>query len=144
MNGSAWAYGRIALNTAAVVVGAVFILVGLSAVVVGYDYYITLKKADEPIQDQLEEQGLPGVPGLDLGDRAQVSLAASVVGAVVALVGGVVLAYGALTEPKDGAPRLNLVSGATNFCECCGKPSSPNAGSCPGCGWQIGPPEKSP
>ena len=130
------------MNIGAVVVGAAFILAGLLAVVAGYDYYVAMKEADELIRDQLEEQGLSGVQGLDLGDRAKVGLAASVVGAVVAPVGGVVLVYGTLAEPRDATRELNLASGVTNFCECCGEPISPNAGSCPSCGRQIGLPEK--
>ena len=143
VTGRPWARGRIALNTAVVAVGAAFILAGLSAVVAGYGYYVAMKEADEAVQDRLEEQGLAGIPGLDIGDRAEIGLAASVAGAVVALVGGVVLAYGALTRSKDTTPQLNLASGATNFCGCCGEPISPNACSCPSCGRQIRPPEYS-
>jgi len=129
----------VALNTAAVVVGAVMALVGLSAIVAGYDYYVTMKEADEHLHDQLEKQGLSEIPGLiDLGDRAKVGLAASVAGSVVALIGGGVLAYGLLKKTGDIPPQLNLPPGATNFCEHCGKQVSTNAASCPCCGRQIG------
>jgi len=129
------------LNTAAVVVGAVLICAGLLAIVAGYGYHVTMKEADEHLQDQLEEQGLSEFPGLyDLGDRAQAGLAVSAAGAVIALVGGVLLAYGLLKGTEDITPRLNLAPGATNFCEYCGKPILPNAASCPCCGRQIGQP----
>lgn len=135
----AYASECVVLNTAAVVAGAVIILAGLLAVVAGYDYYVTMNEADEHLHDQLEEQGLSEIPGLDdPGDRAITGLAASVAGAITALVGGVLLVYGLLTRPKEAAPRVNPVPGATNFCESCGTQVSPNGGSCPDCGRQIG------
>jgi uncharacterized membrane protein YphA (DoxX/SURF4 family) len=126
------------MNTAPAVVGAVLVCAGLLAIVAGYDYYVTMKEADEHLQDQLEEQGLSEIPGVDdLGERASAGLAASLAGAIIALVGGVLLACGLLTKPKDVTTPPNIVPGSTNFCECCGRQISPNAVSCLGCGRQI-------
>ena len=126
------------LNTVAVAVGAFLVCAGLSALAVGYDYYVNMKEADEQLQDQLEELGLSQIPGVDdLGERANAGLAASLAGAIIALVGGVILAYGLLKKTGDIAPRLSQAPGATNFCGYCGTRISPGAASCPCCGRQI-------
>lgn len=133
--GSVYASECVVLNTAAVVVGAVLICAGLLATVVGYDYYVTMKEADEHLQDQLDEQGLSEIPGLDdFGDRAKAGLAAPVAGIVMALAGGVLLAYGLLTKPEDATSRLNLFPGTANFCSCCGRHIVQDAAWCPSCG----------
>lgn len=107
---------------------------------IGYDYYVTLKDADEEMQRLAEEMGLADIPGVSLDDRAQVGLAASVAGAVVALSGGVVLAYGLLKKTEDITTPLNPVPGSVNFCKHCTCQISSDAVSCTGCGRQLVPP----